>query len=733
MVLVAIAGCSSVTNTIAGLTTPQSTISGSNYVFFVDPKIGQLRSQQPHLPSPSHVHKGDHFQITLDFGFLRYLQAVDPYVIVYSETWMGNEARPTDAEQTLRQVVLIKEGMAQNSRLPVTSVPLLGPVTMGDDLLDVHVTLKVVVLSKRDNAQTIQLVEGLAGLASAAAPQYAMASGAAAATVAAFIAQNRDKVEFEHTFSFAPDGLPIHTSPSDDHHSHLILEEGQIAVLKGESRFRSVPYHTWYYYLWPFNWFGLTPDRTSRRFENDERPQYTGFGNLIRLPSYLVASFFTDAEGDAFGTDSLRDTLEAAGLKLNEMTSYMPKPSRQSTAPSDLFVDGYQMIVCDPPNTQGGVDNAKANAKKKDTHDSDRERCPFKVTHEYEGASIFPLSVILRKSVDRFNLYSEKTHFVVGISKTKGTLGLFEEVKGKFSVHGEAIKAVTTSSSQADAISTEKVKNAFDSVRKAVLFDRAKRSLREDADKGTLPAMSDAFLQEHEIDKAKQTREYASLVDTAVDSLVQRTIVYNLQCVDAAFKGDAADKKKAFEEALDCVKGQMWKWDEIESDQWKRWTTGWQRVLDETKHAILLKQCGQVDNGSGSCLDKEKWETLKAPDRSIVRLKDAPPVDEGDVGYAEMKFSVEVFPLCTCTLKLAYHTADDTAKAGTDYVPAKGYLVFENGEDKKEIVVQIIGNTGQEGNRRLKLVLDDLHGGVAQFPGNTASVEAFGTIQDNDP
>lgn len=163
-------GCGSIANTISGLSTLRSTISGSNYVFLVDPESSKLVSRIDKLKAGGDIRAGDYFSITLDSGFIRYLQAVDPYVIVYSESWMGKKPRPTDTEKTLRQVVLAKEGMAPNARLPLTAIPLLGPVTMGEDLLDVYVTLKVVVLSKKDNEQTIKLVEGLASQAAAAAP-----------------------------------------------------------------------------------------------------------------------------------------------------------------------------------------------------------------------------------------------------------------------------------------------------------------------------------------------------------------------------------------------------------------------------------------------------------------------------------------------------------------------------------------------------------------------------------
>lgn len=36
-------GCSGITNTIAGLTTPQSTISGSTYPYWVDPATNKLK------------------------------------------------------------------------------------------------------------------------------------------------------------------------------------------------------------------------------------------------------------------------------------------------------------------------------------------------------------------------------------------------------------------------------------------------------------------------------------------------------------------------------------------------------------------------------------------------------------------------------------------------------------------------------------------------------------------
>ncbi|MGD9725830.1 MAG: Calx-beta domain-containing protein [Nitrospiraceae bacterium] len=886
--LISLTACSSVTNTIAGLTTPQATISGSNYVFFVDPKTGRLQGKQPDLPSPKHIHAGDYFQVAVDFGFLRYLQAVDPYVIVYSETWMGSDVRPMEGDKTLRQVVLIKEGLAQNARLPITSVPLLGPVTMGQDLLDVHVTLKVVVLSKRDNAQTIQLVEGVAGLASAAAPQYAMAAGAAAAAVAAFIAQNRDKVEFEHTFTLSPDGLSLHVTPLDEHSSRLTLQEGQIAVLKGESRFRVVPYHTWYYYLWPFNWFGLSPDQASRRFEPDERPRYSNLGDLIRLPAYAVAALFTDAEGDAIGLDWLDKRL-APDYELTQRRM-------TSASPDVLLVDGYQILNCSRLIEEEKIQQAKTDKKdaeeeswyeifwypiihgfseeKKglsiDSVNRQMSNCRFEVRRERERAGIFPINLLFMKQVEVSNIFSQKTHFVLSVNKTKGTLGGFEEVRSKHSVHSAFIKEVSTSSSEANTISNERVKAAFTSVEHAILFERAKRSIRDDARKGIQPSSGpalDAFLREHKVDKEKQPREVASLIDSAIDTMKEETVAQNIQCVDKAFgmknvvrdaqttsEQKPGDRKKAFEDSLACIKGNIWDWSKQDTQYWPRWEKGWQGVLAETKRAIFKEECTTIDE----CFVSREWKELEdtpnallktavptvtvtthdgtnriveghvgttaltlavsitppaptevkigyateemsgasaarvadqdfepvsgtlaippnsgsgrfsigvkgdqkpesdetfllkltklagnvdlAPsgivltilnDDSEVSVSGPSPIVEGNDGTTDLKFILTVKPANKDRIRLAYRTADDSAKAGTDYLPVSDELFIEPGKDTAEILVTVRGNSIKDGNRQFKLILEKLWG-PAQFAGGAISLEAVGEIADDD-
>lgn len=511
LLVIALGGCSSTANTIAGLSTLQSTISGSNYLFFIHPKDGRLVSYLDGLEAGERIRAGDYFSVSLDFGFVRYLQAVDPYVIVYSETWMGNKPRPTDSEKTLRQVVLLKEGMAPNARLPITSIPLLGPVTMRDDLLDVYVTLKVVVLSKKDNQQTIQLVEGLAGQAAAAAPQYSAIAGAAAATVAAFIAQNRDKVEFEHTFAFNPEGFMSEGVKTSPYFSHTILREGQIVVIKGESRFRSIPYPNWYYYLYPLNWFGLSPDGASRRFESDEAPEYTPIGEIIRIPASAIGSLFSDARSDASFWNFL----------------FPGVADSPATTPANLGLDGYQLVRCEekPPRSYVTTKTSKTEGESKASKSGDDTRKPAKTegdskaskseddTRKSGAKGAFGEESCRLKDLEmpfgfregfwkvfRFmpfvgfplikpqttNIYSEKTHMVLRIHKTKGTRGTFDELLSHFSDHAVTINEVTTSSSEARHISQERMMAAFDSAKKSVLYERTKQQIRDAAKRGVV-------------------------------------------------------------------------------------------------------------------------------------------------------------------------------------------------------------------------------------------------------
>lgn len=467
--LFSLSGCSAITNTIAGLTTPQSTISGSNYVYFVDSKSQNLlRTPELLLPGDL-IQEGDNFKITLDFGFLRYLQAVDPYVIVFSEAWMGPAVKPTDSNLVLRQVVLNKDGVTQNANLPISFQSLLGPVTLGEGNHDVHVTLKVVVLSKADNEQTIQLINGLAAAASTAAPMYGPAAGALAELGATVVAQNKDKIEFEHTFTLSPKTFEFFTD-SNQKLTQAALRQGKIVVVKGESEARVVPYqHPGYYFL-PFNWAGNRVDHNSRRFESKRREveaNWYNFGwHLVRIPFDALSSLFVPSEwyfDDYKGLD-----------------------------PTDLKVDGNS-LVCkqffEPP--------------------------PIETS--FLGISYQPYKLDMCTDWPKYP-YSQKTFMVFNVEKSEGTYGSFSELITKFSEHGEMINALTTSNSEARKFSDDQLKRAFESIQKAVTFERAKQNIHQRARKGDFNTEDDIKNLDVEPEEKKL------LVQRTVDARVRASV-----------------------------------------------------------------------------------------------------------------------------------------------------------------------------------------------------------------
>ncbi|MBK8274451.1 MAG: hypothetical protein IPK92_01080 [Nitrospira sp.] len=589
-------GCSSVTNTIAGLTTPQSTITGSNYVFFIDPSTAskQLSATRPAANLAHDIRPNDTFKVSLDFGFLRYLQAVDPFVIVYSEAWMGDSPRPTDPALTHRQIGLIKDGLTQNAKLPITNQAILGPVTLDEGGQDVHVTLKVVVLSKHDNEESIQLLNGIAGAVATAAPTYAPVAGAAAQLGAAIVAQNKDKIEFEHTFTFSPRKEQLYINGEKE--TTLSLREGQIAVFKGESEFRVVPYQHWAYYVWPFNWFGHNVDRVSKGFETKPFELESNYFNIIwgavRLPVWIVKSFFIPAQ-------------------------WFPDRTL-GTYPTDLAVEGYSIFCKDKDNWKS----------------TDQSYAGLFFTRSYECPYKSP--------------YSEKTHMVFSVEKTANTFGNFKELVTKFSEHGKTINDLSTSSSESRKFSTEQITKTFDLVKSAVIFQRAKRDAIDRARKEDYDA-SENYCNLKELGDSERRALIQMTVNRRVDSTTERFVDFlKLKLSPLARKTSLLEERshlleershlpneksnpseediagvskrlniingrlelieshlrlipnepehiltKAFQETIEYIQSTAWTIPSASTgNEWVTaiWTTGWNKTLDATKESALTSR-----------------------------------------------------------------------------------------------------------------------------------------------
>ena len=682
--LLTLSSCSSVPNTIAGLSTLQSTISGSNYVYFVDPSTGRLTPSLKRELLGEPIHAGEYFSVSLDFGFLRYLQAVDPYVIVYSETWMGKNPRPTDTEKTLRQIVLIKEGMAPNSRLPITNFPLLGPVTMGEDLLDVYVTLKVVVLSKHDNAESIKLVEGLATTASAAGPQYSALAGAAAATVAAFISQNKDKIEFEHTYVLSPDASASQASQLETRHTKLELREGQLITLKGESRYRGIPYPNWQYYLYPLNWFGTSPDKGSRKIETEAAPAYGAIGAVLHIPQSIIQSIFSTPDPYNYPIGFYDYTLSP--------TTALDPSSRTAVIPYHfLGSDGMAIVDCSPIVSKTIPPFLFFPAREKtfrDYSDISMGNCSSNVMthHRIDG------------DLNESNVYVQKTHMAIRVSKSTGSLGTFQELVDHFSEHSKLISEVTTSSSDSRRLTNQRIDETFDSIQKAIRVERAKQAVREDAKAGILKALPEVGKENEPGLRSLQIHEIAHYTTRRIIQFAK-----SKKLLDPS--GD-----RLFTDVLGYINTQRWDvLDKPASPHFAEWTAAWKTVLTGVSEELGLWQPPTFAQN----FDPVSWNSLAtgtcqgSPEMPSVSVSDI-SLYEGPIGFKKARFIVYILPKPRVPFNIMLSTVDGTATAGTHYDGVTNQpLAIDPEKTSYPLDITVHGNTVPQNNfATFNLILD---------------------------
>jgi hypothetical protein len=576
--LLAVGGsaCSAPLNSLTGLTTSTSAISGSNYVFMPsDGEEGCLVARNVAEPIGLPIGAGESFAVMLDFGFIRYFQAVDPYVIGYAASWMGTDPQPSDPEKMNQQLLFKKEGVGQNGRLSLTDVPLVGPVTLGPDNMPVTVTIKVVTLSRYDNAETISLLEQASSAVSAAQPQYAAAAQAAGALAAVIVSQNRDKIEFEHTFTFWPAGTLVPTS--DPHHTHLALQPGRYVVLKGENETRNIPYQNWYYYLWPLNWLGHSPSGESRRFEAEDDWRYCArydevvvdgdyglsalktvpwvLGCAVRAPFYLVGDIFIAGQ------------LEAGKPTPPELlwldSDYLTKSSR--------CVDPYAQV-------------------------SDRSRAVAQRLAAGNGWSI----------------YAEKSHVVLRVARTAGSFGDFKTLVTRMSEQAQAINDLTTNRAEWEKMSADKQRALLDVIKSQAVARAASSKATSAAAEGTDLSSNDFC------DTGLSCSERGDLVDQAIEAQVRRTVGLYVGFAKK-WVADAKETAKNGGAAYDPTQLMPAVQKFAASNGWNpapgtgvsdwdcRWVKAWKRVQQQAQEQIDTKiesTAGELtlqDFGQGSC------------------------------------------------------------------------------------------------------------------------------------
>jgi hypothetical protein len=101
-------------------------------------------------------------------------------------------------------------------------------------------------------------------------------------------------------------------------------------------------------------------------------------------------------------------------------------------------------------------------------------------------------------------------------------------------------------------------------------------------------------------------------------------------------------------------------------------------------------------------------------------------ISEGNTGTTDAVFTVSLSSSSTQAIQVVYATADGSAFAGSDYIPASGTLVFAPGETSKTVTIQVNGDTQVEPNEFF----------VVNLPGSTnaliSKAQGTGTIVDDD-
>jgi hypothetical protein len=82
-------------------------------------------------------------------------------------------------------------------------------------------------------------------------------------------------------------------------------------------------------------------------------------------------------------------------------------------------------------------------------------------------------------------------------------------------------------------------------------------------------------------------------------------------------------------------------------------------------------------------------------------------LSEGDVGLTDFVFTVSLVEANLATIQVDYATADGTAVADEDYVPAAGTLIFDPGVVEQPVTVQVIGDMLDECFEEFLVVLSN--------------------------
>jgi len=142
--------------------------------------------------------------------------------------------------------------------------------------------------------------------------------------------------------------------------------------------------------------------------------------------------------------------------------------------------------------------------------------------------------------------------------------------------------------------------------------------------------------------------------------------------------------------------------------------------------AGVLSACGGGEEStSGSSGNNNSVNTSVSVRTANVDVK------EGDEGFSTLNVNIQANRNADNDITITYLTEDGTAKAGIDYVEAKGSAIIRKGSRSVDVPVQIIGNKIHQSNRDFKFVISGVSG-----TGNISKGTADSTtvrITDDDP
>ncbi|WP_299030415.1 Calx-beta domain-containing protein [uncultured Sulfitobacter sp.] len=113
---------------------------------------------------------------------------------------------------------------------------------------------------------------------------------------------------------------------------------------------------------------------------------------------------------------------------------------------------------------------------------------------------------------------------------------------------------------------------------------------------------------------------------------------------------------------------------------------------------------------------------------NLALLVSDPVLVEGDVGTKEAVFEIRLSQPASEAFSVTYGTRDISATSGTDYISSFGTLNFAQGEEVKEVRVQVLGDTVTEPSESFALVLDAPSGRTV----GTKGLVGEAVIRDDD-